>query len=156
MREIERKYLVENLDFISEASSSYVIAQGYLNSDPDRSVRIRKTSEGGFITVKGTSSENGMSRFEWEKPLSTKEVDALLPLCEEGTIIKDRYLVPFKGNVFEVDVFKGANKGLILAEIELDDEEESFEKPEWLGAEVTSDPRYYNLYLSKNPYNQWG
>jgi CYTH domain-containing protein len=97
-----------------------------------------------------------MSRFEWEKPLSTKEVDALLPLCEEGTIIKDRYLVPFKGKVFEVDVFKGANKGLILAEIELDDEEESFEKPEWLGAEVTSDHRYYNLYLSKNPYNQWG
>ncbi len=155
MREIERKYLVNNLDFISEAKTSYVIAQGYLNSDPRRTVRIRKTSEGGFITVKGASSDNGMSRFEWEKPLSSKEVDALLPLCEEGTIFKDRYLVPFKGKVFEVDVFKGANKGLILAEIELDDEEEFFEKPEWLGAEVTSDSRYYNSYLSKNPFGEW-
>jgi CYTH domain-containing protein len=155
MKEIERKFLVENLDFLSEASSSYPIAQGYLNSDPNRSVRIRKTSEGGFITVKGASSQSGMSRFEWEKPLSSKEVDVLLPLCEEGTIVKDRYLVPFMGKVFEVDVFKEANKGLILAEVELEEEDEHFEKPHWLGTEVTSDPRYYNSYLSKNPFSQW-
>ena len=156
MQEIERKYLVKNLDFIKEATSSYAIAQGYLNSTPERSVRIRKTSKGGFITVKGASSKNGMSRFEWEKPLSTQEVDALLQLCEPGTIFKERYLVPFNGKVFEVDVFKGANKGLILAEIELQHEDEDFDSPTWLGTEITSDKCYYNSYLSKNPYGEWG
>jgi len=155
MKEIERKFRVNHFDFIKEATSSYAIAQGYLNSDPERSVRIRKTSKGGFITVKGKSSDSGLSRFEWEKSLSSKEVEALLQLCEPGTIIKDRYLVPVHGKVFEVDVFKGANKGLILAEIELTSEEEDFEKPDWLGVEVSSDARYYNSYLSKNPFMEW-
>lgn len=156
MIEIERKFLVLSQHFIDQATSKKSISQGFLNSHPDRCVRIRKTQNGGMITVKGRSSEDGTSRFEWEKPLSSTETQQLLALCEPGLIEKDRYLVPVGNHLFEVDVFKGVNKGLIIAEIELKSAEESFEKPSWLGEEVTGDPKYYNASLSNCPFNEWG
>ena len=131
------------------------IVQGYLNSDPARTVRVRLKGEEGFLTVKGLGSESGMSRFEWEKPISREDALALLLLCEKGMIDKTRHLVRVGAHTFEVDVFHGENEGLVLAEVELGSEDESFEKPSWLGAEVTGDERFYNSYLSSHPYCQW-
>ncbi len=155
MREIERKFLVKSEDFIKESTCINRIVQGYLNSNPERTVRVRIKSNKGFITVKGKSSENGISRFEWEKEIDVHEADALLLLCEKGMIDKTRYEVMVGIHVYEVDIFEGENKGLVLAELELKSEEEEFEKPEWLGKEVTQDSRYYNSYLSKHPYTTW-
>lgn len=131
------------------------IVQGYLNSDPERTVRVRLRGDEGFLTVKGLGSESGMSRFEWEKPISREDALTLLPLCEKGVIDKTRHLVRVGAHTFEVDVFHGENEGLVLAEVELGSEDESFEKPSWLGKEVTGDERYYNSYLSSHPYCQW-
>ena len=131
------------------------IVQGYLNSDPERTVRVRLRGDEGFLTVKGLGSESGMSRFEWEKPISREDALTLLPLCEKGVIDKTRHLVRVGAHTYEVDVFHGENEGLVLAEVELGSEDESFEKPSWLGKEVTGDERYYNSYLSSHPYCQW-
>lgn len=131
------------------------IVQGYLNSDPARTVRVRLKGEEGFLTVKGLGSESGMSRFEWEKSISREDALALLPLCEKGVIDKTRHLVKVGAHTFEVDVFHGENEGLVLAEVELGSEDESFEKPSWLGKEVTGDERFYNSYLSSHPYSRW-
>lgn len=155
MIEIERKFLVKNTDFIAESTKHYAIAQGFLNSNPDRVVRIRKTPSGGYIAVKGKSSEDGVSRFEWQKAISSIETDELLKLCEPGLIEKDRYEVSSGKHLWEVDVFKGCNKGLIIAEIELSSADERFEKPTWIGEEVTGNPRYYNSNLSSHPYQDW-
>lgn len=151
-QEIERKFLVKNDSFKKAAHGHYTIAQGYLNSQPERSVRIRIMAEKAFITVKGSSSEDGTTRFEWEKEISVEEAESLLKLCEPGIIEKVRYLVKVGKHTFEVDEFAGENKGLIMAEVELKSADEKYEKPDWLGEEVTGDVRYYNAYLSKNPY----
>ena len=155
MVEIERKFLVTNRDFISESSENFRIVQGYLNSNPERTVRVRIKGDKGFLTIKGKGNDSGMSRFEWEKEIAISEAEALLPLCEKGVIDKIRYEVPVGKHTYEVDVFSGENENLIVAEIELKSENESFEKPNWLGKEVTSDERYYNAYLSNNPFKSW-
>jgi CYTH domain-containing protein len=155
MREIERKFLVHSLDFIAEASHSQKIAQGYLNSAPERTVRIRIKDQKGFITIKGKSDATGTTRFEWEKEIELYEAAALLNLCEIGVIDKTRYLIKKGNHTFEVDIFEGENEGLIVAEIELSDANENFEKPNWLAKEVTGDEKYYNAYLSKKPFTTW-
>lgn len=155
MTEIERKFLVTTTDFILESTKSFRIVQGYLNSNPERTVRIRIKGNRGYITIKGKGNESGMSRFEWEKEISVIEAEALLALCEKGVIDKTRYEVPMGNHTYEVDVFTGENEGLTVAEIELQSENESFEKPNWLGKEVTSDERYYNAYLSNYPFKSW-
>lgn len=155
MVEIERKFLVTNHSFISESKENFRIVQGYLNSNPERTVRVRIKGDKGFLTIKGKGNESGMSRYEWEKEIAVSEAEALLQLCEKGVIDKIRYHVTYENHLFEVDVFFGENEGLIVAEIELQSENESFEKPNWLGEEVTSDERYYNAYLSNNPFKSW-
>jgi adenylate cyclase len=155
MQEIERKFLVNSLDFITEATKSQKIAQGYLNSAPERTVRIRIKDQKGYITIKGIGDETGTTRFEWEKEIDVNEAEALLQLCEKGVIEKTRYLIENGVHTFEVDVFEGENKGLIIAEIELKNANDFFEKPIWLGKEVTGDVKYYNAYLSNNPFKNW-
>lgn len=155
MIEIERKYLVTSLDFLKEYSIKNEIAQGYLSSNPKRTVRIRIKGDKGFITIKGIGSESGVSRFEWEKEIAIEEAKSLLKLCEKGVIEKTRYEVQSENHTIEIDVFHGENEGLILAEIELQNENEAILKPNWLGNEVTNDERYYNAYLSRNPYKNW-
>lgn len=153
--EIERKFLVKNEDFKELAFKSYKIAQGYLSSVPERTVRVRLTDEKGFLTIKGDSNSEGIARFEWEKEIEVDDANNLLKLCEPGVIIKTRYLVQVGFHVFEVDVFEGENKGLIVAEIELKSEDEFFKKPDWLGKEVTGEEKYYNASLSRYPYKDW-
>ena len=155
MIEIERKFLVVSNAFVVQAITRYRIVQGYISKNPDRTVRVRIKGEKGFLTIKGKGNESGMSRFEWEKEISLLEAQQLMPLCEEGTIDKTRYEVQSGKHIIEVDVFHGDNEGLIMAEVELLSESESFVKPAWLGEEVTNDERYYNSYLSKNPYKKW-
>ena len=155
MIEIERKFLVNSDAYRAEASSIITITQGYLNSDPERSVRIRLTDQSGFITVKGKSNESGLSRFEWEKEISKTEAEALLKLCEKTIISKTRYEVAVGNHLFEVDEFSGDNKGLVMAEVELGSEDEKFSKPDWLGDEVTGDLKYYNSNLSNAPFCNW-
>jgi adenylate cyclase len=155
MLEIERKFLVENNDFLKEAISSSKLVQGYLNSDKERTVRIRIQEETAYITIKGKSSVNGLSRFEWEKEIKVQDAELLLPLCEKGIISKTRYFVVFKDFTIEVDVFNNENEGLILAEIELTTEDQKITLPSWIGKEVTGDKRYYNSYLSTNPFKTW-
>lgn len=155
MLEIERKFLVTSEAFKTLAFAKNHIAQGYLNSHPERTVRIRVKGESGFLTIKGKGNETGMSRFEWETEISLTEAKPLLLLCEKGIIEKVRYEVACGRHIFEVDVFSGDNEGLIVAEIELSSETELFEKPEWIGIEVTNDKRYYNAALSQNPFKNW-
>ena len=153
-QEIERKFLVKG-DFKQEVFKSTRITQGYLSSVPERTVRVRVKGEKGFITIKGIGNESGASRFEWEKEIPVDEVRELLRLCEPGVIDKTRYLVKNGPYTFEVDEFYGDNEGLTVAEIELPDEQAQFERPEWLGEEVTGDVRFYNSMLMKNPYKNW-
>jgi adenylate cyclase len=155
MIEIERKFLVLSNVFKSEAFQHNRIVQGYLSSDPERTVRVRVKGDKGFLTVKGKGNESGMSRLEWEKEITINEAEQLLSICEKGVIDKIRYEIKMGSHVYEVDVFSADNDGLVIAEIELTSESESFEKPDWLGQEVTNDERYYNAYLSKNPYKNW-
>lgn len=155
MIEIERKFLVTSEAFKNDAINSYHIKQGFLNRNPERTVRVRLKNDKGILTVKGKSSEDGLSRFEWETEISKTDAEALLQLCERGVIHKTRYEVSHNNHLFEVDVFHAENKGLIIAEIELTSENESFEKPHWLGKEVTGDVKYYNSNLSKQPFNMW-
>lgn len=153
-QEIERKYLITG-EFKSKAIKSLQIKQGYLSSIPERTVRVRIQDNQGFLTIKSSNKKNSISRFEWEKAITKEEANELIQLCEVGIIDKKRYIVPFGNKIIEVDEFYGENEGLILAEIELDDENETIEKPDWLGKEVTDDPRYYNSMLMKNPYKNW-
>lgn len=155
MEEIERKFLVNSTEFIQESSLQNRIVQGYLNSDPSRTVRVRIKGEKGFLTIKGKGNASGTTRFEWEKEIAVAEAELLLQLCEKGIIDKIRYEIPVGKHTFEVDVFSGENHGLIIAEVELSSENEFFEKPHWLGMEVTGDKRYYNSYLSENPFATW-
>ncbi len=153
-QEIERKFLVGG-DFKSQAGRQTRITQGYLSSVPERTVRVRIKGEKGFLTIKGIGSESGASRYEWEREIPVAEAHELLAICEPGVIDKTRYLVEYGGKTFEVDEFYGDNEGLIVAEIELASENEAFEKPDWLGEEVTGDARYYNSMLMKTPYKNW-
>lgn len=155
MIEIERKFLVKNDAFKTEASVKKRIVQGFLNTDPERTVRVRIKGDDGFLTIKGKSNRTGTSRFEWEKEIPIKEAEALLKLCEEGVIDKIRYNVTVANHLYEVDEFFSDNQGLIIAEVELKDEDEEFVKPSWLGEEVTGDIKYYNSQLSKNPFKKW-
>jgi adenylate cyclase len=155
MIEIERKFLVTSDDFKALAFKQNHIVQGYLSRVPERIVRVRIKGEKGFLTIKGMSNESGMSRFEWEKEIPVDEAKGLLQLCEKGVIDKMRYEIKVGNHIFEVDEFYDENKGLVIAEIELTSEIETFEKPIWLGKEVTNNIKYYNSYLSKNPFLDW-
>ncbi len=155
MIEIERKYLVTSLEFKNEYYTKNEIAQGYLSSNPERTVRVRIKGNKGYLTIKGIGNESGASRFEWEKEIELNEAKQLLKLCEKGVIEKTRYEVKSGNHIIEVDEFHGDNNGLIIAEIELENEHDSIEKPHWLGIEVTNDERYYNSYISLNPFKNW-
>lgn len=155
MIEIERKFLVKSDAFKTVAFNKYKIKQGFLNSHEERTVRVRLKNGKGFLTVKGKSSSNGLTRFEWEKEISISEAESLLLLCEDGIIDKNRYEIKFGNHIYEVDEFFGDNKGLVIAEIELNSENESFDSPNWLGEEVTGDIKYYNSQLSKKPFGTW-
>ncbi|MBK7099289.1 MAG: CYTH domain-containing protein [Sphingobacteriales bacterium] len=153
-QEIERKFLVKG-EYKSLASKNTRIIQGYLSSIPERTVRVRVKGDKGFITVKGIGNESGASRYEWEKEIPAEEVQELLKICEPGVIDKTRFQVVVGPHTYEVDEFYGENEGLTLAEVELSAENEGFEKPVWLGEEVTGDVKYYNSMLMKNPFTKW-
>lgn len=152
--EIERKFLVCG-DFKTDSCNSQRIVQGYICSEKERTVRVRIRGDKGFLTIKGISNEKGTTRFEFEKEITLEEAEELLKLCEPGIIDKTRFLVPHNSKMWEVDEFYGDNAGLVMAEIELNSENEKFDKPEWLGEEVTGDKRYYNSMLTHNPYKNW-
>lgn len=153
--EIERKFLVVSDAFKSEAYRRTRIIQAFLNSDKSRIVRVRISGDEGFLTIKGEPSEDGVSRFEWERQIPKSDAEALLKLCEEGFIDKIRYEVKAGEHIFEVDEFFGSNEGLIVAEVELSHISEVFLKPKWLGKEVTGQSKYFNSQLLKNPYKNW-
>ena len=153
-QEIERKFLVIG-DFKSQAFEQSRIVQGYISSARGRTVRVRIRNGRGYLTIKGASNESGTSRYEWEKELSLHEAEELMKLCEPGVIDKTRYLVRSGEHIFEVDEFYGENEGLIVAEVELNAEDEAFVKPSFIGQEVTGDVRYYNSQLMKKPYTTW-
>ncbi|WP_445736348.1 CYTH domain-containing protein [Mariniflexile sp.] len=155
MLEIERKFLVTSEGYKHEAFKKKRIIQGFLNTHKERTVRVRVKGDTGFITVKGLSTSDGLSRFEWEKEITKKEAQALLKLCEPGVIDKMRYEIKVENHIFEVDEFYGDNLGLVIAEVELRSETEKFTKPHWLGKEVTGNIKYYNAQLSKQPFNAW-
>ncbi len=154
-KEIERKFLVIG-DFKKHAIKSHKISQGYLSTVPERTVRVRLRDHQGFITIKGISNALGTTRFEWEKEIPVSEAENLLLLCEPTIIEKTRYIVPTNDNLyFEVDEFLGENSGLLIAEIELPNENTKFIKPSWLGEEVTGQLKYYNALLAKEPFREW-
>ena len=155
MQEIERKFLVKESGYKTNAFKQTRITQGFLNTHPERTVRVRIKGNSGFITVKGKSNQSGTSRFEWEKEIVLAEAEALMQLCETGVIEKIRYEVKSGQHIFEIDEFYGNNQGLIVAEVELTVENESFLKPNWLGEEVTGNIKYYNSQLSKKPFKDW-
>lgn len=153
--EIERKFLV-NGDFKKYATHKKLISQGFLSTVPERTVRIRVADNKGYLTIKGKSNQEGTSRLEWEREIPFEEASALLKICEPTVISKCRYIVPLAGGLFyEVDEFFNENRGLLIAEIELEHEAVQFEKPDWLGKEITGISKYYNSMLSKNPYCNW-
>ncbi len=156
LQEIERKFLVSG-EFRQYATSASEIAQGYISSQSGRTVRVRIRDDKGYLTIKGPGNASGLSRFEWEKEITAEEARALMTIAEPGVIEKTRYLVPNADGIhtWEVDVFHGASEGLVMAEIELSSEDDTFDRPAWLGKEVTGDRRYYNSFLSKRPYTEW-
>ena len=149
-QEIERKFLVKG-SFKELSFKALDIKQGYLCTDPARTVRVRVRDDKGFITIKGDGNASGTTRFEWEKEISREEAESLLVLAQDGIIDKTRYLIRNTDgmHVWEVDEFHGRHEGLVIAEIELSAEDEAFDHPSWLGEEVTGDARYYNSYLSR-------
>ena len=155
MIEIERKFLVTGTQYREESRAQLRILQGFLSTDPDRTVRVRCIGTQGFLTIKGRTFDSGTSRAEWEYEIPLKEAEELLLLCESHPVEKIRFQVEAGPHVFEVDEFTGLNDGLVLAEVELTAASESFIKPSWLGPEVTGDARYYNSQLSLNPFTQW-
>lgn len=152
--EIERKFLVVG-DFKSQAYNVTHIEQGYFATDPGKTVRIRIRDDKGYLTIKGPSSEGGICRYEFETEISVEDAREMLKLCRPGKVEKNRYLVKSGKHVVEVDEFFGDNEGLVLAEIELSSEDEAFDRPDFLGKEVTGDKRYYNKHMLKHPYKEW-
>ncbi len=153
--EIERKFLVKDKSFIDKAFKITHIIQGYICSDADRTVRIRICDKKGFLTIKSASNERGWSRYEFEHSIELKDAKELIQLCLPGIIDKHRHCVKVGQHIWEVDIFHGENEGLVVAEIELESEEESFERPSWMGEEVSGAARYYNSMLSMRPYLTW-
>lgn len=154
-QEIEKKFLVINDSFKDAAVNQTRITQGYLSSVPERTVRVRIKGKSGYITIKGIGNDSGASRYEWEKEIPVSEVEELLKICEPGVIDKTRYEIKAGHHTFEVDEFYGDNNGLVVAEVELQQEQDHFEKPSWLGEEVTGQTKYYNSMLMKNPFTKW-
>ena len=155
MIEIERKFLVISDKYKLDSYKNTRITQGFLSTDPERTVRVRVKGDKGFLTIKGKSNISGTSRFEWEKEINLQEAENLLKLCQKGIIDKIRYEVKSNTHIYEIDEFFGDNKGLIVAEIELNSEKEAYERPNWLGKEVTGDKKYYNSQLSIKSFNEW-
>lgn len=152
-QEIERKFLVVG-EYKHLAHSSFHLMQGYIASGR-RTVRVRVSDNRAWLTIKGPSRNGGLSRFEWEREIDIKDAMELMQLCEGALIDKCRYLVEYEGHTFEVDEFYGDNQGLIIAEVELQSEDEEFTRPAWLGMEVTGVKRYYNSHLRSYPYKDW-
>ena len=152
--EIERKFLVKG-EFKHLSSSSTYIVQGYLYSSPQKSVRIRIKGDKGFITVKSNVADTEITRNEWEYEIPASDAHEMLKLCSKNIVEKTRYIVNYKNMVLEIDEFYGDNEGLLLAEIELTYETQRFDKPDFLGEEVTTDTRYFNSELAKKPYKNW-
>lgn len=155
MLEIERKFLVTDDSYKAMAFQSDRIAQGYLCREGGNSTRVRVRGEKGYLTIKGPSLDGGLSRYEWEKEIPVNEAWELVRLCHGGIIDKTRHLVKFGNHIFEVDEFHGDNEGLVVAEVELVSTDEEFERPPFLGNEVTGDKRYYNSSLTRFPYAMW-
>jgi CYTH domain-containing protein len=153
-REIERKFLVQNDSWRESVEKSYSIKQGYFPTDPGATIRIRIKGEKGFLTIKGPTQNLSRSEFEYEIPVSDAE-QMLSEFCAAQKIEKVRSIVPFEGKIWEVDEFFGKNAPLIIAEVELEDAEESIQIPNWIGDEVSTDPRYYNSNLIVMPYCDW-
>ena len=153
--EIERKFLVKDGRYKELAFASSRIRQGYICSGHGRTVRVRIRDARGYLTIKGPSTNGGLSRYEFEKEITLDEAEHLMQLCEPGLIDKTRYLVKSGKHTFEVDEFYGENEGLVIAEGELDYENDPYEKPDFIGEEVTGDKRYYNSYLRLNPFTRW-
>ncbi len=153
--EIERKFLVRNADYKQQAYDSSRIKQGYICSGHGRTVRVRIRDNRGYLTIKGPSGEKGISRYEFEKEILLDEAEQLMKLCEPGRIDKTRFLVKSGKHTFEVDEFYGENEGLVIAEVELSSEDEPYEKPDFIGREVTGDRRYYNAHLIRHPFCEW-
>ena len=153
--EIERKFLVKGDDYKQQAYSHSHIQQGYISSSHGRTVRVRIRDERGYLTIKGPSENGGLSRYEFEKEITLDEAEHLMRLCEPGIIDKTRWLVKSGRHTFEVDEFFGENEGLVMAEVELGAEDEPYEKPDFIGQEVTGDRRYYNSHLRMNPFSEW-
>jgi adenylate cyclase len=153
--EIERKFLVRDMSVLA-AVPGVAFRQGYLSTEPDRSVRVRRTGELAFVTIKGISGPSGASRTEFEYPIPAEDADTMLgELALRPLIEKTRYRVEDGGRIWEIDVFAGANEGLVVAEVELPSEDASVVVPAWAGAEVTGEPRYYNANLVAHPYRDW-
>lgn len=152
-QEIERKFLVVG-EYKHLAHSSFHLMQGYIASGR-RTVRVRVSDNRAWLTIKGPSRNGGLSRFEWEREIDIKDAMELMQLSEGALIDKCRYLVEYEGHTFEVDEFYGDNEGLIIAEVELQSEDEEFARPAWLGMEVTGVKRYYNSHLRSYPYKDW-
>jgi len=153
--EIERKFLVEGDDYKRLAFDKSHIQQGYICSGHGHTVRVRIRDDKGYLTIKGPSDSKGIGRYEFEKEITLEEAEGLFRLCEPGVIDKTRYLVKSGRHVFEVDEFYGDNEGLVMAEVELGAEDEAYEKPDFIGREVTGDRRYYNSHLRQYPYKIW-
>ena len=153
--EIERKFLVKDGRYKELAFASSRIRQGYICSGHGRTVRVRIRDAHGYLTIKGPSTNGGLSRYEFEKEITLDEAEHLMALCEPGLIDKTRYLVKSGAHTFEVDEFYGENEGLVIAEVELGSEDEPYEKPDFIDKEVTGDRRYYNSYLRANPFSLW-
>ena len=150
--EIERKFLVKKDTWRNEQGTRY--RQGYLSSVKERTVRVRTIGDRGYLTIKGVSKGAVRTEYEYEIPLA--EAEAMLDeLCEKPLIEKKRYKIEFKGLVWEVDEFFGENQGLVVAEVELEEEDQAFSKPEWVGEEVTGDAKYFNANLIHHPYQNW-
>ena len=154
--EIERKFLVRDDSFKRQAYASDRIKQGYICSGHGRTVRVRIRGGRGYLTIKGPSFDGGLSRYEFEKEITLDEAEQLFRLCEPGVIDKTRFLVRSGNHTFEVDEFYGDNEGLVMAEVELSSPDEPYEKPDFIGDEVTGDRRYYNSHLRINPFKLWG
>lgn len=154
--EIERKFKVVG-DFVPFATNYTHIQQGYIASGNGRTVRVRIRDNKGYLTIKGPGGKDGLKRYEFEKEIPLSDAQDLMLICEPGIIDKHRYLVPNTDGVhtWEVDVFHGDNDGLVMAEIELEGEDDEFDIPTWLGDEVTGDRRYYNSHMRKYPYKDW-
>lgn len=152
--EIERKFLLKNANWRKLVNEKTLIRQGYLNSDAERTVRVRVRDRTAFLTIKGKTQNTTRQEFEYEIPID--DADSLLKLCEPPLIEKTRFIVKYQGKTWEIDEFEGENRGLTVAEIELSSEDESFDLPDWIGKEVSHDRRYFNSSLIKKPFSSWG